>query len=126
MVANEADLSISISDAPDPVQVGGPLIYTLTVSNAGPFTATGLEVTSILPGGFTFASTTGCSNDPTGSPTCMLADLASGAQTSFTVSGTVRSTGTLTYTAGGPSDDPVPANKQRQRTTHTRSLVRLT
>ena len=44
-VATQADVSITKSDAPDPVVAGMPLSYTLHVANAGPSTATGIVVT---------------------------------------------------------------------------------
>ena len=44
-----ANLSLTKSDAPDPVLVGQLLTYTLTVSNAGPSGATGVTLTDTLP-----------------------------------------------------------------------------
>jgi uncharacterized repeat protein (TIGR01451 family) len=46
-----ADLTITKSDNPDPVQVGDNLTYTITVSNAGPDTAEEVIVTDTLPAG---------------------------------------------------------------------------
>lgn len=43
------DLSITKSDNPDPVAVGGLLTYTLTVTNNGPGYATGVVVKDTLP-----------------------------------------------------------------------------
>lgn len=40
-----ADLAISKSDAPDPVNAGAPLTYTITVTNAGPVPAGALTTT---------------------------------------------------------------------------------
>src|SRR5262249_19677114 len=44
-----ADLSIAKGDAPDPINAGGNLTYTLSVTNAGPSAATNLTVTDTLP-----------------------------------------------------------------------------
>jgi hypothetical protein len=44
VVAQEADLGLTIADAPDPVAVGGQLTYTITVTNKGPSDATGVTV----------------------------------------------------------------------------------
>ena len=52
----EADLGVAKSDSPDPVQVGRPLTYTLSVDNGGPDLATGVVVTDTLPPGVTFLS----------------------------------------------------------------------
>jgi uncharacterized repeat protein (TIGR01451 family) len=45
------DLVISQSDAPDPVELGGLLTYTIRVQNKGPDTATGVTVRDLLPRG---------------------------------------------------------------------------
>lgn len=47
--SSAADLSLTLSDAPDPVAVGGLLTYTLLVSNAGPATAENTMLTNRCP-----------------------------------------------------------------------------
>ena len=44
-VEGSADLSVTKADSPGPVTAGNPLTYTITVSNGGPSTATGVKVT---------------------------------------------------------------------------------
>ena len=44
-----ADLTVSKVDSPDPVVVGKRLTYTITVTNLGPDTATGVALTDDLP-----------------------------------------------------------------------------
>ena len=51
-----ADLAIALSGAPSPVLVGGSLTYSMTVSNLGPATASGVSITNSLPAGVTFVS----------------------------------------------------------------------
>lgn len=53
------DLSVTKSDAPDPVSVGKDLVYTITVKNAGPLTATGVTLTDTLPTSVSFVSASG-------------------------------------------------------------------
>ena len=53
-----ADLSITKTDEPDPVAVGGTLTYTLDVVNAGPAPATAVRVVDTLPLGVTVGSIT--------------------------------------------------------------------
>jgi len=45
----KADLSVSLTDSPDPVLAGGVLTYTITVQNAGPNNATNVVITNYLP-----------------------------------------------------------------------------
>ena len=47
-VASRADLSVAITGLPNPVTVGSNLVYTITVSNGGPCTATGVVVSNFL------------------------------------------------------------------------------
>src|SRR6185369_2239589 len=53
---NVSDLSVTKTDAPDPVQAGGLLTYTLTVINSGGQNATGVRVTDTVPADTTFVS----------------------------------------------------------------------
>jgi len=46
---DSADLSISATDLPDPVFVGSNLVYTITITNAGPVTALNVRLTNTLP-----------------------------------------------------------------------------
>jgi uncharacterized repeat protein (TIGR01451 family) len=53
-----AELFVGISALPSPVMIGSLLTYTISVSNAGPSTATGLMITNLLPPGVSLVSTT--------------------------------------------------------------------
>lgn len=57
--AGEADVAIALSDAPDPVNLGDTLTYTVDVDNAGPDPATGVQVVLTLPAGVDFDSGAG-------------------------------------------------------------------
>ncbi len=78
-----ADLSVSLSDTPDPVIVGGNITYTVTVTNSGPNDATGVVLTDTLPTEVTFLSTNqpGVCSEAGGTVTCTIGNLMSG--TSF-------------------------------------------
>ena len=51
-----ADLSVVISAAPDPVEAGKNLTYTLFVTNKGPAAATNVTLIDTLPAGVTYIS----------------------------------------------------------------------
>lgn len=89
-----ADLSLTKTDAPDPVVAGTNLTYTLNVTNAGPSTAPNAVVTDILPAQVSVVSATpsqgSCSGttvpgDPLQPLTCNLGGLASGGGATVTV-----------------------------------------
>ena len=73
-----ADLSITKTDAPDPVLAGNNLIYTVTVNNAGPNTATNVVVTDNLSADVSLVATSGCAEDPVGITDCSLGDILAG------------------------------------------------
>jgi uncharacterized repeat protein (TIGR01451 family) len=86
--------------------------YALTVSNAGPSTATGVVVTITLPAGMTVISTLGASCSVAGATvTCALGTLAPGATVSLTlvvgvaagISGTLTPVATVTSTTPDPN-----------------------
>src|SRR5207245_700921 len=59
VVIAQADLSITKTDNPDPVNAGATLTYTVTVTNGGPSTAANVQVTDNLPAGVTLQSASG-------------------------------------------------------------------
>ncbi len=61
-VATAVDVSLAKTVEPATAKHGDTVIYTLTVTNAGPDTATGVTVTDKLPAGLTFVSHNGTSS----------------------------------------------------------------
>jgi uncharacterized repeat protein (TIGR01451 family) len=57
-IARASDLTVRISDHPDPVGVGQDLTYRITVKNRGPDVATGVTVTVRYPSGTELVSVT--------------------------------------------------------------------
>jgi large repetitive protein len=104
-----ADVSIvkTLTTAGPFVQ-GQSLTYTLVVANAGPSTATNIQVTD-TPTDLTITnvSGSGCAALP-----CTIASLASGANTTITVTATITASGTFdnVATATGTEIDPIPSN----------------
>ncbi len=108
---DRADLSITKSDAADPVTVGDEVVYSITVSNAGPVDATGVIVTDDLPSSATFGSadpSQGSCARSGGTVTCDLGGLAAAANATITLTVTADQVGTITNTAtvSGDQEDP--------------------
>ncbi len=53
-----ADVGVTVSATPDPIAPGALLTYTITVTNDGPDTASGVGLTNDVPAGTTFVSFT--------------------------------------------------------------------
>src|ERR1035437_2836698 len=120
-----ADLSITKTDAPDPVTAGSTLTYTITVTNAGPGTASNVSWSDTVPPGLTpfSISLPGAWSCVFGPPvSCSIASMGIGSAV-FTVSATVNNallggtvlTNTATVTA--TTTDPNPGNNSSTTTT---------
>ncbi len=82
-----ADLAVTKSDNPDPVNVGDNLTYTITVTNNGPNNATGVTVTDTLPAAVTFVSASaGCTyNNVPHTVTCVIGALNANSNANVTI-----------------------------------------
>lgn len=109
-----ADLALVMMDSPEPVAVGQNLTYTITVTNNGPDMATAVVVTDTLLSGVMFVSSTSdqgrCSG--TGTVTCNLGIVPSGAGATVTIVITPTAAGILSNPADVSSgvSDPDMAN----------------
>lgn len=105
-----ADLSLAMTDAPDPVAVGGSITYTIVVNNAGPNSAEGVTVRDTLPTGVSFISANSTQGTCTtmGEVVCSIGTLANGASATVTISVSTTSGGVVTNTAsvGNNTTDP--------------------
>ncbi|MCI0565143.1 MAG: DUF11 domain-containing protein, partial [Nitrososphaera sp.] len=83
------NLSLTITDAPDPVKLGNVLTYTMTITSDGTADATNTVVTSDLDSHVQFVSASpGCTHDgvnPNGTVTCNLGVMSSGETVSLTI-----------------------------------------
>ncbi|MCG8460764.1 MAG: DUF11 domain-containing protein [Holophagales bacterium] len=119
-VGTEANLGITKVDSADPVTTGDAFRYTITVTNAGPSSASAVSVLDTLPAGVTLVGTSGCAEDPNGVPTCSLGDLAAGASASYQIDVTApASAGMITNTAtvSSATPDPDGSNDSASETT---------
>jgi uncharacterized repeat protein (TIGR01451 family) len=128
-VNTDVDLAITKTDNVDPVLPGQSLTYTITVTNSGVSTATGVTVTDVLPAGITFASGTATSGTVTNAGqtvTGSLGSIAPGASVTMTLVGTVSSsaTGTLTNTATVVATEP-ETNTANNSATQTTAIAEL-
>jgi uncharacterized repeat protein (TIGR01451 family) len=109
-----ADLAVTKSDSPDPVQVGSNLTYTVTVTNNGPSNATVVTMTDTLPAGVNFVSATPSQGSCTGTSTvvCNLGSLPASANATVTLVVKPTAAGTITNTASvtATETDPTSAN----------------
>ena len=117
-----SDLSIGQTGAPAEICTGQPITYTLSVSNAGPSTATSLSVSDVLPAGATLvsASGSGWSCSGTATVTCTRASLAVGAAPAIAITiDAPASAGSAVNAASVSSavDDPSSANNSANATT---------
>jgi uncharacterized repeat protein (TIGR01451 family) len=93
-VSGVADLSVTKSDDPDPVNAGETLTYTLTITNNGPSTAVNVVLEDVVPAETEIISVTGsgASSCNAGVPgnaalptTCNYDSLANGASRTMTI-----------------------------------------
>lgn len=125
--APEADLSVNLSDNPDPATPGGSLTYTLVVDNDGPDADPSASVTTNLPPDVACTYTSSPSAGATGNTagTGNLAETLSlpvGASVEYTFDCTVASDATnfMIHSASvtGSVADPLPDNNAEDETTN--------
>jgi uncharacterized repeat protein (TIGR01451 family) len=109
-----ADLVLGMTAAPNPVFLGGELIYSLVITNLGPATATGVTLTNTLPSGVSFVSATPPGYTVVGNVVGFtnLGDLGSGSTLGAAITVRLNGGGTLTSTARCSSsvNDPLKGN----------------
>ncbi len=122
-LVSSADVGVSVTDAPDPVNVSSPVSYTVGVTNFGPATANAVTVTNVFPAGATFVSVSGdgSSAPPSGGVLVRtFNNLSVGAGRTFTVNMTAPATGgVLIYnaTVRTTTSDLNAGNNQRSAST---------
>lgn len=121
----QADLSVVTTDTPDPVSVGGQLVYSHVVTNAGPNDSRSTSLTDTLPEGVAFLSAQSTQGSCSGATTvvCSLGALAKGASATVTIAVEPLVAGLLTNTAtvaGTP--DPAGATTNNTSTVTTSAV----
>lgn len=109
-----ADVSITKTASPNPGFTGSTLTYRLVIANAGPASATNVNVTDNLPGGVAFGSATTTQGSCSGSApvNCSIGTLASGASAIVTITVTPAASGQITNnaTVSATESDPDSSN----------------
>jgi uncharacterized repeat protein (TIGR01451 family) len=93
------DISVSVTDAPDPVSLGGSLTYSIVVANSGPTSATGVVVTNLLPATASLVSVTpsqGTFTTNGNAVVCNMGTVASGATATISIVASPIAVGTMT------------------------------
>jgi uncharacterized repeat protein (TIGR01451 family) len=108
-----SDLSLTKTDSPDPVSVGGMLTYTLDVTNNGPASAAGVTVTDQLPKNVRLRSAGAdrgrCLQRTPRRIECNLAEISSGETTTVTIVVRPTKAGTILNTATVRASHPLDA-----------------
>ncbi|HEX7136737.1 MAG TPA: DUF11 domain-containing protein, partial [Vicinamibacterales bacterium] len=114
-VVAQADLAVTKS-GPNGVTAGQNIVYTVTVTNNGPSTATGVSVSDPTPANLTFASNSGACTTPY---PCSLGSLTNGQtatitstySTSPSFAGNVTNTATVSSSTADPNNTNDTASK---------------
>jgi len=120
--APEADLEVTKTGSPDPLDVGETLTYQLTVTNHGPDVATGVVLTDTLPSGITLLPLppgSSCLGGNSSVP-CNLGDLLPGESVVETIRVVPNSPGVLVNTARIQGNERDPFSGNNTATVQTR------
>ncbi|MFN3404919.1 MAG: gliding motility-associated C-terminal domain-containing protein, partial [Cytophagaceae bacterium] len=115
-----ADLSVNKTVNNATPNVGSNVVFTITVSNAGPSNATGVVVTDQLPSGYTYVSDNGSGAYNSGTGVWTVGNVNDGSNASLQITATVNASGDYSNTASITSSDqpdPTPGNNTSTRST---------
>ncbi|NNE36577.1 MAG: DUF11 domain-containing protein, partial [Rhodothermales bacterium] len=121
--AASADLSVTKSDSPDPVVVGGTITYTIVVTNNGPDDATNVVVGDAMSAEASFtgiATTQGSCVLNANDFSCDLGDIANGGSVTITATAQALAEGVVVNevrTSGDEPDSDTGNNSATERTT---------
>ncbi|OEK00001.1 hypothetical protein BFP97_00005, partial [Roseivirga sp. 4D4] len=120
IVAQSADLSITKVASDDTPNVDDNVTFTISVSNAGPDAATGVQVTDVLPSGYDFVSATtafGSYNNTNG--LWSVGSVANAGTATLSIVAKVKATGTYDNTASITAADQTDPNAGNNSSTET-------
>jgi uncharacterized repeat protein (TIGR01451 family) len=117
-----ANLSLTKSDSPDPVLRNQLLTYTVTATNNGPSTASGVVLTDNLPPTATYDSATpsqGTCSQASGVVTCNFGSLANAASATATIRVRPQAEGSVTNNASVAANETDPNTTNNQASAST-------
>jgi uncharacterized repeat protein (TIGR01451 family) len=125
-----ADLSLAVSDSPDPASEGDSVAYALTVTNHGPAQATNVTLTDTFSANRSVVSATpsaGTCAIANGVVSCALGAIASGASVGIQITVATTAAGTISSAAGVTSlqADVNPADNTVTETTVVNAAGRI-
>jgi len=125
-----ADLSVSISDSEDPIEIGTNVTYTVNVSNNGPDQATGVGLQVTLPANTSLISVTpnqgGCDAATSGVFSCTLGALDNGANTQVRVVVAPSEPGVMRLAASATASQRDPSGAEAEEDTTVTAVADLT
>src|SRR5262249_39837870 len=120
------DVSVSLTDAPDPVDLGQNITYSVTVNNQGPDGATGVTTQDVLDNDLGFVSaSSGCSYDtPSRQVTCSFGNLGPNGSASKVTTVSTEQAGTVpnSVSVSANESDPVSSNNSASVNTTVNSV----
>jgi uncharacterized repeat protein (TIGR01451 family) len=127
--ADPADLSVSLSDSPDPVATNAQLSYTIKVHNAGPDDATNATLTDALPGTgsvtYVSAATSAGSCTRSGTKvTCALGTVTTTADATITIRVIVKKTSGQFSNSASVSSDVADTKQGNNLDTETTTVAK--
>jgi uncharacterized repeat protein (TIGR01451 family) len=121
-----ADLVLTKRDSPDPVTAGSNLTYTITITNNGPSTATGVTLTDTLPSSVAFVSAVpsqGSCSHTSGIVTCDLGTIKRYRKVTVSIVVIPTTAGTMANTASVSSNETDPNMNNNSATVTTSVLI---
>lgn len=118
----EADLQVSKTVNESTPIVGSDVVFTITVQNNGAGNATGVEVSDIIPSGYTYKSDNGSGSYNSSTGVWTIGNLATNATSSLAITATVKSTGiykNIAEVTGNETDPDLTNNRDSASITIT-------
>jgi len=120
------DLSVVLTDSPNPVTINNPLTYTATITNNGSVASTGVQLSLNLPNEVSLVSASSGCSIAGNTVSCILGALAVGQQVTRIITVNPTATGSLTVStsvSGNESESNSDNNNASAVTTVTAAAV---